>query len=271
MSSADATASTGFASTMRSDRWWVEPLATAIGLVFLFGYLTYRAFDATYVWFDPYISPTVAPPLFTPASGYPGAVPVDHAMFGAFPAWWPGWLPQSPAFFMPATAIAFRFTCYYYRGAYYRSLFLTPPNCAVRGVSSRYRGEKTALLFQNLHRYTLYGALVLLFFLWWEGLAAFFRDGRVGVGVGTVVMLVNAALLSGYTFGCHSWRHLIGGRQDCFTCDGRATTGYRLWRNASWFNARHKAFAWLSLVWVCFTDFYIYLVSTGTIRDFSTW
>ena len=30
-------------------------------------------------------------------------------------------------------------------------------------------------------------------------------------------------------------------------------------------------FAWCSLVWVAFTDLYIYLVSTGTIRDLNTW
>ena len=51
-----------------------------------FGYLTYRAFNPNYVWFEPYISPTVAPPVFTPASGYPGSVPVDHAWLGAFPS-----------------------------------------------------------------------------------------------------------------------------------------------------------------------------------------
>ena len=79
----------GFASTQRVDRWWIGPATTALGLVIFFGYLTLRAFDATYVWYDPYISPTVAPPVFTPASGYPGAVPVEHAWLGAFPAWWP--------------------------------------------------------------------------------------------------------------------------------------------------------------------------------------
>ena len=81
--------------TQRVDRWWIAPVWTAIGLVLFFGYLTFRAFDATYVWYDPYISPTVAPPLFTPASGYPGAVPVEHAWFGTFPGWWPAFLPQS--------------------------------------------------------------------------------------------------------------------------------------------------------------------------------
>ena len=71
---------------------------------------------------EPYISPAVAPPVFTPASGYPGAVPVEHAWFGAFPSWWPSFLPQSPAFFLPGLAILFRFTCYYYRGAFTRRL-----------------------------------------------------------------------------------------------------------------------------------------------------
>jgi hypothetical protein len=262
-----------FTGTTRTDRWWVGPAATACGLVLFFGYLTFRAFEATHVWYAPYISPTVAPPLFTPASGYPGAVPVDVAWFGAFPAWWPSFLPQSPAFFLPAAAIAFRFTCYYYRKAYYRSLALSPPGCAVRGRGANrpYRGETRLLLFQNLHRYTLYAALVLLVCLWYEGIAAFFKAGELGVGVGTLVMVTNAALLTGYTFGCHSWRHLIGGRHDCFTCDGAASNRYRIWKASSWLNTRHMGFAWLSLVWVVATDLYISLVSRGVITDLNTW
>lgn len=257
--------------TSRTDSWWLQPAATAIGLAVLFGYLTFRAFNATYVWFDPYISPAVAPPLFTPASGYPGAVPVDHAWLGAFPAWWPSFLPQTPAFFIPWMAIAFRFTCYYYRGAYYKAFFLTPPSCAVRGVRGSYRGETSLLLFQNLHRYTLYGAVFLLVCLWWEGFAAFFRDGQFGIGVGSVVMVINAALLTGYTFGCHSWRHLIGGRRDCFTCGQTQSPTYKLWKGSTWLNERHMLFAWCSLFWVAFTDLYIYLVSSGAIQDLNTW
>jgi hypothetical protein len=180
-------------------------------------------------------------------------------------------LPQSPAFFLPGLAIAFRFTCYYYRGAYYKAFGLTPPNCAVRGVQRRYRGETMLLAFQNLHRYTLYGALLLIVCLWWEAISAFFHAGRLGVGVGTLVMLVNAALLSAYIFGCHSWRHLIGGRLDCFTCERAMPPRYRLWRTSTWLNQRHMLFAWCSLFWVAFTDFYIYLVSSGTIRDLNTW
>jgi hypothetical protein len=253
------------------DAWWAEPAATALGLVLFFGYLTLRAFDGTHLWFPPYISPTAAPPLFTPATGYPGAVPVDHAWFGAFPVWWPSFVPQSPAFFMPALAIAFRFTCYYYRGAYYKAVFLTPASCAVGGAPRRYRGERALFLFQNLHRYTLYGALVLLVCLWWEGVSAFVLDGRFGIGVGSVIMVVNAALLTAYSFGCHSWRHLIGGRHDCFSCGAGASARYGAWRWSSWLNERHMLFAWCSLVWVAFTDLYIYLLSTGAVRDWNTW
>jgi hypothetical protein len=257
--------------TYRNDLWWVGPLLTACGLILFFGYLTLRAFQGTHVWVDPYISPTVAPPLFTPESGYPGAVPVDVAWFGAFPAWWPAFLPQSPAFFFPALAIAFRFTCYYYRKAYYRSLVFSPPACSVGARHGRYSGETALLLFQNLHRYTLYGALFLLVCLWYEALAAFFRDGEFGFGVGTLVMVVNASLLSGYTFGCHSWRHLIAGRLDCLTCDGKTGARHGIYKRSSWLNGRHMLFAWLSLSWVAFTDFYIYLVSTGAIADLNTW
>jgi hypothetical protein len=265
-------ASEALGRTRRVDAWWLTPTATAIGLIVFFGYLTLRAFNPSYVWFDPYISPTVAPPLFTSVSGYPGSVPVDHAWLGAFPSWWPAFLPQSPAFFIPAFALAFRFTCYYYRGAYYKALFMTPPSCAVRGgARSTYRGETALLAVQNLHRYTLYAAIFLLVCLWWEGIAAFFRGGEFGVGVGTIVMVINATLLTGYTFGCHSWRHLIGGRVDCFTCDGSVSPKYRAWKASTWLNERHMLIAWISLVWVAFTDAYIYLVSSGTIRDLNTW
>jgi hypothetical protein len=270
-SSVNRAARGGFGSTGRVDAWWMAPAISAIGLILLFGYLLVRAFHPVYVWHEPYISPTVAPPLFTSVGAYAGSVPEHHAWLGRFPTWWPDFVPQSPAFFIPGLALAFRFTCYYYRGAYYRAFALTPPSCGVRGAASRYRGERALLLFQNLHRYTLYGALFLIVCLWWEAAAAFFRGGRFGVGVGTVVMVVNAGLLSAYILGCHSWRHLIGGRLDCFTCAGATSPQYAAWKVSTWFNERHMLVAWISLAWVVFTDAYVWLVATGTIRDLSTW
>jgi len=255
--------------TARVDAWWKEPVATALGLALLFGYLTVRAVYPAYVWYEPYISPTVAPPVFTAAAGPPGSVPVDHAWLGAFPDWWPAFA-QSPAFVVPWVAIVFRLTCYYYRGAYYKAAFLTPPACAVRGVARAYRGETALLLFQNLHRYALYAGLFLLVTLWWEAGAAFFRRGEPGIGVGTLVMVVNAALLSSWTLGCHSCRHLLGGNGDGFSCRG-ASVGYRFWRGSTWLNERHMLLAWCSLVWVALTDVYILLVSSGIIRDINSW
>jgi hypothetical protein len=257
--------------TGRVDAWWIEPAATALGLALLFGYLTVRAFHPVHVWYEPYISPTVAPPVFTTASGVAGSVPVDRAWLGAFPAWWPRFVPQSPAFVLPWLAIVFRVTCYYYRGAYYKAAFLTPPACTVRGIQRPYRGETSLLIVQNLHRYALYAGLFLLAALWWEAAAAFVRQGEPGVGIGTVVMVINAALLSSWTFGCHSWRHLVGGRTDCFSCTRALSPRYGLWRGSTWLNERHMLFAWLSLVWVAFTDVYVYLVSSGAISDLNTW
>jgi hypothetical protein len=135
----------------------------------------------------------------------------------------------------------------------------------------RIEENRPCCCFPNLHRYTLYGALCLLACLWWEGVSAFFLDGRIGIGVGSVVMVVNASLLTAYTFGCHSWRHLIGGRLDCFSCERAASPRYGLWAWSSWLNARHMACTWCSLVWVAFTDLYIYLVSSGAVRDLNTW
>ena len=180
-------------------------------------------------------------------------------------------MPQTPALVLPWLAIVFRFTCYYYRGAIYRLVTLSPPSCGVRGLPLPYRGETGLLIVQNLHRYALYGGLFLLICLWWEAMAAFVRGDRFGIGVGTVVMLVNAALLSSWTLGCHSWRHMVGGRLDCLTCPGHVSPRYRAWRVTTWLNERHAAFAWASLVWVVVTDLYIYLVARGIVRDLNTW
>jgi len=251
-----------FGETTRRDAWWVVPALTFLGLGAFVVYATWAAFQGNHYAYGNYLSPFYSPELF-------GDSP--HSWFGPAPSFWPAALPFSPALLILWAPGGFRFTCYYYRGAYYKAFFLTPPSCAVGGAPRRYRGERALFLFQNLHRYTLYCALVLLVCLWWEAGSAFFLDGRPGVGVGTVMMVINAALLSAYAFGCHSWRHLIGGRADCFSCGGSGSTRYGVWKGSSWLNERHMLFAWCSLVWVACTDLYIYLLSTGTVHDLSTW
>jgi len=84
--------------------------------------------------------------------------------------------------------------------------------------------------------------------------------------------LLNPIFLGGYTFGCHSFRHLIGGSKDCFNCPagiGKARHG--AYQRVSWLNRHHKKFAWISLFWVGFADVYVRLVSMGAIPDLNTW
>src|SRR6266446_8548423 len=261
----------GFARTARTDRWWVGPLLTILGLGGVAVYATCASFQGSYYSYGSYLSPFYSPPLFVDPAA-PGAVPLEHAWFGAWPAWWPSFLPASPALLILIFPGAFRATCYYYRKAYYRSFFGTPPGCAVGPVQrGRYRGETGLLLVQNLHRYALYFAIAFIIILYADAFKAFFRDGRIGVGVGSIILLINPTLLAAYTFGCHSWRHLVGGRLDCFSCDASSGLRHAVWRPVSWLNAHHMGFAWVSLFWVGFSDVYVRLVSMGLIRDLNTW
>jgi hypothetical protein len=165
--------------------------------------------------------------------------------------------------------LGFRATCYYYRKAYYRAFFLDPPACAVGEPATRnYRGETAfPFILQNLHRYILYGAIVFLCFLWHDAYRAFLFDGRFGVGVGTLVLLVNVTLLTTYALSCHSLRHLVGGRLDCFSCASFGGPQHTAWSWLSILNNRHMLFAWISLVTVGLADFYVRLVASGTITD----
>ncbi len=261
---------TSFGATDRRDAWWIYPLSVAIGFSLLGGYLFLAAaLNGHYEW-GPYLSPLYSPLLK--------------------PSWLPEWL--SPAFLILIFPLGFRGTCYYYRKAYYRSFFFHPPGCAVgEGRSSRYSGERAfPWVLQNMHRFFLYAAIVFIFILAYDAALAhyfpFSADGvlvtdphhapvatwKLGVGVGTLVMWLNVFLLGSYTFGCHSLRHLIGGKHDCFSClvsgGPQEPASFKAWKGVSWLNKRHEAFAWLSFFWVAFTDLYIRLVSMGVWRDF---
>jgi len=269
-----------FLSTLRSDRWWVEPLAVLAGLGAFIIYATWAAYQGNHYFyaagvdgFGGYLSPFYSPVIYTDLS-VPGSAPLYHALQGAWPAWWPDWLPASPAFLVLIFPLSFRFTCYYYRGAYYKAFGGTPPACAVGSVprkSRKYKGETFLFVFQNLHRYAMYAALVFIPILYADAVASLFRGGEFGIGVGSIILFINPTLLALYTLGCHSWRHLIGGRKDCFSCAGMGKLKYGAYQKVSWLNHRHKIFAWLSLVFVGVTDLYVRLVSMGIITDLNTW
>ncbi len=261
----------GFGSTVRTDSWKRGPVLTFLGLSAFIVYATWAAFQGAHYYVGPYLSPFYSPVLFVEPSAL-GAAPVEHAWLGAWPAWWPAFLPHSPSFFILIFPGAFRLTCYYYRKAYYRSFATTPPGCAVGPrAQKKYHGETRLLLFQNLHRYALYFAIIFVFILYYDAFLAFSYHGVPGLGVGTLVLLVNATLLACYTFGCHSFRHLVGGRLDCFSCNAACGVQHGIWKKATFLNERHMPFAWLSLCWVGFTDLYIRLISMGLLTDLNTW
>lgn len=254
----------GFGETMRKDGWWIPSALTFLGFAAFIVYSTWAAFQGEHYSFGPYLSPMYSP-LIWEAAGQPLS---GHAWLGTWPSWLPSSLliqPITPAVLILWAPGGFRFTCYYYRGAYYKAFWADPPACAVGEPRSGYRGErKFPLVFQNVHRYFLYVALVFILILAYDAIAATqFKDG-FGIGVGTLVLTVNVILLASYTFGCHSLRHLIGGRCDTMSDKPVQQTAYKC---VSGFNRRHMLFAWLSLFWVGFSDFYVRMCSMGVWND----
>jgi len=239
-------------ATLRIDAWWIEPLLVVLVLGSFAVYATWAALQNAYYYAAPYLSPFYSPCL---------ARNCQHVSLPLLGSWW----NLSPAFLILWIPGGFRVTCYYYRKAYYRSFFGWPPACAVRDRTRRYTGEtRFPLILQNVHRYFFWLSLPVLAFLWWDAALAFrFPDG-LGLGLGTLVLIVNAALLSLYSLSCHSCRHLCGGSLDVFS---KAPGRHRLWRAATRLNERHMLYAWISLVWVGLSDLYVRLLAMGAIRD----
>jgi hypothetical protein len=157
-------------------------------------------------------------------------------------------------------------TCYYYRKAYYRAFWLSPPACAVAEPHKTYTGEtRFPLVAQNVHRYAWYFAVVFAGILTWDAVLGFDFGGSFGIGVGSAVLLVNAALIWGYTLGCHSCRHITAGRINSFS---KHPVRYKFWGFVSKLNGKHMQWAWASLVWVAVSDLYIRLVANGTFHDY---
>jgi len=251
-----------FGETSRRDAWWVQPTVVFLGLGGFLVYATWAAFQGEHYHFGSYLSPFYSPELF-------GSSP--HSWFGPKPGWWPSRLPFSPALLILWAPAGFRLTCYYYRGAYYKAFWADPPSCTVGEPRKSYIGEKSfPLILQNIHRYFLYLALIFLVVLSydaWNGL--WFVDdttGRssFGVGVGSIVLLLNVVFLGSYTLGCHSLRHLVGGR---LTQISKRPLQQRAYVCVSALSRRHMLAAWMSLFWVAFSDVYVRLCSMGILTD----
>ncbi|MQA02294.1 MAG: hypothetical protein GEV07_06050 [Streptosporangiales bacterium] len=241
--------------TLRKDNWRVQPIVNFTILLAFVVYSSWAAFVNADYFHEPYLSPFYAPCL--------GSTCPEEVLLGGIP------LPAiiSPALLILIVPLGFRLTCYYYRKAYYRSFWQSPPACGVREPHKKYTGERRfPLILQNLHRYFMYLALVLNVFLTWEAIAAF-RDehGNWGhLGLGAIIFVVNAAALWAYTLSCHACRHSVGGRLNNFS---KHPVRYKFWTWVSKLNAKHMQIAWFSLVWVALTDLYVRLLATGVITD----
>ena len=243
--------------TLRTDRWWLQPLRINLGFAAFVIYATARAFQQDY-FFVPkyhYLTPFYSPCVST------GCIP-EASHFGQFlPDVW--WLPYA-ALSLPFLLL-FRLTCYYYRGAYYRTVWQSPTACAVAEPHKKYSGEtKFPLIIQNTHRYFFYIAGIISVINTYDAIIAFHSPSGFGFGLGNVILLVNVVLLWTYTISCHSCRHVAGGRLKHFS---KHPVRYWMWTQISKLNVRHKQYAWITLGTLMFTDFYIMLVASGTISD----
>ncbi|MGO8862060.1 MAG: hypothetical protein ACLQRH_15035 [Acidimicrobiales bacterium] len=246
--------------TLRQDRWWVEPLVTVTVLTLFVVYSTWAAFVGKNYFAGPELHRNLISPFYSPClTG--SCVPGSHP----FGVWFPGWT-ITPALLILIFPLGFRLTCYYYRKAYYRSFWWSPPACAVADAHGSYSGEsRIPLILQNVHRYFFWLLLIFNAILTYDAVEAFRQPGLgIGISVGTVVLCLNAAFLWLYSLSCHACRHFCGGQVRSFA---KHPMRHKLWQLVSPLNARHMYFAWISLFGVALCDLYVRLVASGTIHD----
>ncbi|MEY4657952.1 MAG: hypothetical protein RL466_765 [Actinomycetota bacterium] len=248
--------------TLRTDRWWLQPLITVAVLVSFIIYATFRAFEKKYYFTEPLISPFYSPCLSTACvegSAHFGTPIGSIALFG---------MTISPALFILIFPLGFRLTCYYYRKAYYRSFWMSPPACAVAEPHKKYTGETRApLILQNAHRWFFYFGLVFNVILTYDAIISFKNpEGEWGhMSVGSLVLVLSSTLLWFYSLSCHSCRHTVGGRLKHFS---KHPVRYKIWSWVSVLNHSHQKFAWYSLLAVAFADIYVRQVATGAWTNF---
>jgi hypothetical protein len=246
------TVSQGLASTLRLDRWCLRPLLIAAGTL---GFVAYATLSSVFL--------------------IPGILGVDYEAMGYHSPFFsmgftegilPGWI--SPAIFVLWIQVLFRATCYYFRGAYYKSLFADPPACAVGepSVHRKYSMEnRLPFILMNAHRFTLYLAFIPMAVLWYDLALATWHGGDPRLGIGVFLLAADALLVTLYVFSCHSLRHLVGGSIDCFSCTRNTRRRHGLWARVSALNLRHGTWFWASLISIVLADLYIRALALGVI------
>jgi hypothetical protein len=247
------TAALGFGSTSRRDSWIRFPSLIGIGLAAFVAYSLFSAFLWGPVFGVGYEADGYLSPFFSPLLGV-----------GILPTW------LSPAILILWIPLGFRTTCYAFRRAYYRSYFADPPACAVgepRGHRRYAMEARFPFILQNLHRIFLYLQFIPLSFLWLDALLALHPGDSWRFGLGNLILFTDLILLTGFSLSCHSLRHFVGGRLDCFSCTARTRTRHSLWRRLTDLNANHIRLAAWSLLAVAGADLYIRLLAAGLFID----
>ncbi len=244
-------------AAVRKLPWWVNPMVVVFVLT-AFGIYSFIAIALYGGEYRQFVSPFYSPEV--PLPGWmPGFVTAPMLVL---------WIP-----------LGFRATCYYYRKAYYRAFFWDPPACKAEaqdkdrfwagGNAERgYRGERALFVLNNVHRYFLYASIIVVLFLWYEAFRTLFTPGGFQIGVGSLLWFLNIVLVSAYTFSCHSLRHIVGGRVDCYSCVRGGNVRHKTYNWLSVLNRQHALWAWLSLFSLLATDIYLRLLQTGVITDF---
>ena len=248
--------------TLRTDKWWLQPLITFSVLFSFVIYSTFRAFEGANYFTEPLISPFYSPCLSeacVEGSTILGFTPVSANVLN---------FALSPALIILIFPLGFRMTCYYYRKAYYRAFWLSPPACAVAEPHTKYTGETRApLILQNSHSWFFYAGLIFNVILTWDAILAFRNpDKEWGhMSVGTLVFLFSTTMLWFYSLSCHTCRHTLGGRLKHFS---KHPVRYKAWTIVSALNHKHPTFAWISLFGVAGADIYVRAVASGAITNF---
>jgi len=246
--------------SLRNDTWWVEPVVTVLVLTAFVAYSTWAAFVNKDYYVGVAAHRNLISPFYSPCLAG-SCVPGSHP-FGILLSVW----HISPALLILIFPLGFRLTCYYYRKAYYRSFWWSPPACAVADAHGSYSGEtRIPLILQNVHRYFFWLLLIFNCILTYDAVVAFRQPGYgIGISLGAVILSVNAVFLWLYSLSCHACRHFCGGQVKSFA---KHPIRHKLWKLVTPLNAQHMRIAWISLFGVALCDVYVRLVASGAFHD----
>ena len=164
----------------------MEPVVTVTVLTAFVVYSTWAAFINKDYYVGAAMHRNLLSPFYSPCL-------TASCVAGSHPRVVADWWSLSPALLILIFPLGFRLTCYYYRKAYYRSFWWSPPGLR-RGRRPRQlqRRVRFPLILQNVHRYFFWILLIFNVLLTIDAVEAFSQPGvgdGWGISVGTVVLL----------------------------------------------------------------------------------